>query len=61
VVAGELVMAEAAARGATILPVDSEHNALHQALRSGPGSVRRLILTASGVRFAPPGWRSSRP
>ena len=49
VMAGELVMACAAAHGASILPIDSEHNALHQALRVGPpGSVRRLILTASG-------------
>jgi len=52
VVAGELVMAEAARRGAPILPVDSEHNALHQALRVGPPeAVRRLVLTASGGPF----------
>lgn len=52
VMAGGLVMAEAARRGATILPVDSEHNALHQALRSGAKEhVRRLILTASGGPF----------
>jgi 1-deoxy-D-xylulose-5-phosphate reductoisomerase len=52
VVAGELVMAEAARSGAVILPVDSEHNALHQALRVGPpGAVSRLILTASGGPF----------
>ncbi len=52
VAAGELVMAAAAASGAAILPVDSEHNALHQALRAGPPeSVRRLILTASGGPF----------
>ncbi len=49
VMAGDLIMACAAARGAVILPIDSEHNALHQALRVGPpGSLRRLILTASG-------------
>lgn len=49
VMAGDLVMACAAAHGTSILPIDSEHNALHQALRVGPpGSVRRLILTASG-------------
>ena len=43
---------EAEARGATILPIDSEHNALHQALRVGPpGTVRRLLLTASGGPF----------
>jgi 1-deoxy-D-xylulose-5-phosphate reductoisomerase len=52
VVAGELMMAEAEAAGAQILPIDSEHNALHQALRVGPaGAVRRLILTASGGPF----------
>jgi 1-deoxy-D-xylulose-5-phosphate reductoisomerase len=52
VVAGALVMAEAAARGATVLPIDSEHNALHQALRVGPpDTVERLILTASGGPF----------
>ena len=49
VMAGQLIMAAAAASGASILPIDSEHNALHQALRVGPaGSVSRLILTASG-------------
>jgi 1-deoxy-D-xylulose-5-phosphate reductoisomerase len=52
VVAGELVMAEAARTGSTILPIDSEHNALHQALRVGPReAVSRLILTASGGPF----------
>ncbi|MFZ5784966.1 MAG: 1-deoxy-D-xylulose-5-phosphate reductoisomerase [Acidobacteriota bacterium] len=52
VVAGELIMPEAAARGAQVLPIDSEHNALHQALRVGPPqAVRRLILTASGGPF----------
>ncbi len=49
VMAGQLIMAAAAASGASILPIDSEHNALHQALRVGPaGSLSRLILTASG-------------
>ncbi len=52
VAAGELVMAAAAASGARVLPIDSEHNALHQALRVGPrDAVRRLILTASGGPF----------
>lgn len=52
VVAGPLVRKRAAAGGAEILPVDSEHSALHQALRSGaPGEVRRVILTASGGPF----------
>ncbi len=52
VVAGELVMAAAARAGVQLLPVDSEHNALHQALCGGPrSSVRRLLLTASGGPF----------
>ncbi len=52
VAAGELVTAAAAEAGAEILPVDSEHNALHQCLRGGkPVEVRRLILTASGGPF----------
>jgi 1-deoxy-D-xylulose-5-phosphate reductoisomerase len=52
VVAGELVMRAARDRGAEILPVDSEHSALHQCLRSGGrGEVRRLVLTASGGPF----------
>jgi 1-deoxy-D-xylulose-5-phosphate reductoisomerase len=52
VMAGELVMAAAAQHGATILPIDSEHNALHQALRAGERKdVRRLVLTASGGPF----------
>jgi len=52
VVAGDLVMAEAARTGAAILPVDSEHNAIHQALRVGPPEgVRRILLTASGGPF----------
>ncbi len=52
VVAGRLLTDLAAATGATILPIDSEHSALHQALRSGrPEEVRRLVLTASGGPF----------
>ena len=52
VMAGELVMAAAARHGGAILPIDSEHNALHQALRAGEHrAVRRLILTASGGPF----------
>jgi 1-deoxy-D-xylulose-5-phosphate reductoisomerase len=52
VVAGALVVREAAEAGVSLLPVDSEHNAIHQALRVGPeGRVRRLILTASGGPF----------
>jgi 1-deoxy-D-xylulose-5-phosphate reductoisomerase len=52
VVGGELVMQLAEATGATIIPVDSEHSALHQLLSSEqPGTVDRLILTASGGPF----------
>ena len=52
VAAGALVMAAAKAKGVELLPVDSEHNAIHQCLRSGrPSEVRRLILTASGGPF----------
>jgi len=52
VAAGELVMAAASEMGVPILPVDSEHNAIHQCLRAGQaGEVRRLVLTASGGPF----------
>ena len=52
VVAGRLLSAVAAASGATLLPIDSEHVALHQALRAGrPDEVERLVLTASGGPF----------
>jgi 1-deoxy-D-xylulose-5-phosphate reductoisomerase len=52
VAAGELVMAAAKKAGREVLPVDSEHNAVHQCLRGGtPGEVRRLVLTASGGPF----------
>ncbi len=52
VAAGELVMAAARASGVELLPVDSEHNAIHQCLRAGRhGEVRRLVLTASGGPF----------
>ncbi len=52
VAAGELVMAAAHKAGRELLPVDSEHNAVHQCLRGGRRSeVRRLVLTASGGPF----------
>jgi 1-deoxy-D-xylulose-5-phosphate reductoisomerase len=52
VAAGELVMAAAKQAGQEILPVDSEHNAVHQCLRGGThGEVRRVVLTASGGPF----------
>lgn len=52
VMAGELMMAAAARSGSEILPVDSEHNAIHQCLRGENDlEVKRLILTASGGPF----------
>ncbi|HTM75774.1 MAG TPA: 1-deoxy-D-xylulose-5-phosphate reductoisomerase [Pseudolabrys sp.] len=52
VCAGALFMRRAASTGATVLPVDSEHNAVFQALGSGHrADVRRAILTASGGPF----------
>ncbi len=52
VCAGALFMRRAAAVGATVLPVDSEHNAIFQALGAGPREdVKRVILTASGGPF----------
>jgi len=52
VMAGELMTRAARQSGAELLPVDSEHNALHQCLRGETfGEVRRLILTASGGPF----------
>ena len=52
VAAGELVIAAAQKAGRELLPVDSEHNAVHQCLRGGAHhEVRRIILTASGGPF----------
>ncbi len=52
VVGGELVMQLAEATGAQILPVDSEHSALFQLVGAEqPGTVERLVLTASGGPF----------
>ncbi len=52
VAAGEIVMAAARQANVELLPVDSEHNAIHQCLRAGQhGEVKRLILTASGGPF----------
>ena len=55
VAGGELVMALAEATGAQILPVDSEHAALHQLIAAeraaGPGTIERLTITASGGPF----------
>jgi 1-deoxy-D-xylulose-5-phosphate reductoisomerase len=52
VAAGELIMAEAARQGKPLLPIDSEHNAVHQCLRGGRmDEVERVWLTASGGPF----------
>src|SRR6185295_11090373 len=52
VMAGAIVMEAARAKGVAVLPVDSEHNAIHQCLHGRSASdVRRLILTASGGPF----------
>lgn len=52
VAAGELVMAAAKKNNVAVLPVDSEHNAIHQCLRAGERKeVKRLVLTASGGPF----------
>src|SRR3954470_137916 len=52
VCAGAMFMRTAAASGASVLPVDSEHNAIFQALGAGPREdVSRIIITASGGPF----------
>jgi 1-deoxy-D-xylulose-5-phosphate reductoisomerase len=52
VMAGAIVMESARREGVSVLPVDSEHNAIHQCLHGrSPADVRRLILTASGGPF----------
>jgi 1-deoxy-D-xylulose-5-phosphate reductoisomerase len=52
VMAGWLVMEAARRRGVAVLPVDSEHNAIHQCMHGrSPQELRRLILTASGGPF----------
>jgi 1-deoxy-D-xylulose-5-phosphate reductoisomerase len=52
VVGGELVMQLAEATGARVLPVDSEHSALFQLIRSqASGTIERIVLTASGGPF----------
>jgi 1-deoxy-D-xylulose-5-phosphate reductoisomerase len=52
VMAGDLMVAAARKRGVSLLPVDSEHNAIHQCLHGrAPEEVRRLVLTASGGPF----------
>ena len=59
VVAGALVMPAARRHGATVLPVDSEHSAVFQALRAGAaGEIRKITLTASGGPFRT--WRADK-
>ena len=50
-VAGELIMKEAAERNVPILPIDSEHSAIFQCLLGEVSPVRRVIITASGGPF----------
>lgn len=52
VCAGSLVMAEVERHGATLLPVDSEHNAIYQVFDAAqPGAIDHIVLTASGGPF----------
>ena len=52
VVAGEIVMARAKEKGVEILPVDSEHSAIFQCLKSGKhNEIKKILLTASGGPF----------
>jgi len=52
IAAGPVVQRARAAGGGEIVPVDSEHSAIHQCLRAGrPGEVARIVLTASGGPF----------
>ena len=52
VAAGDLILAAAKAKGVALLPIDSEHNAIHQAMRGGTAAeVKQIWLTASGGPF----------
>jgi 1-deoxy-D-xylulose-5-phosphate reductoisomerase len=52
VAAGDLILEAARQRGTMLLPIDSEHNAIHQCLRGGePNEVKQIWLTASGGPF----------
>ena len=52
VAAGDLIISAARAKGVALLPIDSEHNAVHQAMRGGtPTEVKQIWLTASGGPF----------
>jgi 1-deoxy-D-xylulose-5-phosphate reductoisomerase len=58
VLAGRLIRRECARTGAVILPVDSEHNAVFQAMLGRPALIKRIVLTASGGPFR--GWKRDR-
>ena len=61
VCAGELMMSEVIKSKATLLPVDSEHNAIFQVFDfEDPGSVKKIILTASGGPFRGKGYEAMR-
>jgi 1-deoxy-D-xylulose-5-phosphate reductoisomerase len=61
VAAGDVMTRTAREHGGEILPVDSEHNAVHQALHAGRHEeVQRIILTASGGPFLNPSRQRSR-
>jgi 1-deoxy-D-xylulose-5-phosphate reductoisomerase len=52
VAAGEIIIAAARERNVALLPIDSEHNAIHQCMRGGtPAEVKQIWLTASGGPF----------
>lgn len=51
VMAGAMVMEAARTPGASLIPVDSEHSAIHQCLKGEAGGVERILLTASGGPF----------
>ena len=52
VTAGEIIIAEAKRKNVALLPIDAEHNAIHQCMRGGaPNEVRQIWLTASGGPF----------
>jgi 1-deoxy-D-xylulose-5-phosphate reductoisomerase len=51
VIAGEMVMSLAQSRGAVILPLDSEHNAILQCIQGDNRFIEQLWLTASGGKF----------
>ena len=55
VIAGPLIVEQASRSAATLIPVDSEHSAVFQAMQSGSAAeIRRIVLTASGGPFR--GW-----